>query len=164
MRELVHEILKIKIGFPPKYSSQETARKKLCVFVCVCACVSVDVQVRMWGGSDYKHSMEKHQEISQDCNKKQDSYFSLKGSLANPLQLWLLCFYLQTQLCLKDLGHLMLLRLASTAFKNVSFSLDETGKPDSQVWMRVSLLGTEFGGAVSRTMTRKKLKGKNCFC
>lgn len=89
--------------------------------------------------------------------------FPSKWSLANPYQLWFLCFHLQTQLSLKDLGLLMLLRLASAAFKNVSFSLDETGKRGSQVWMRVSLLGTELGWAVSQPMTRKKLKGKNCF-
>lgn len=98
------------------------------------------------------------------ATRNQDSYFPSKWSLANPHQLWLLCFHLQTQLSLKDLGLRMLLRLASTAFKNVSFSLDETGKRCSQVWMRVSLLGTELGWAASQPMSRKKLKGKNCFC
>lgn len=51
----------------------------------------------------------------------------------------------------------MLLRLASTAFKNVSFSL-ETGKRGSQVWMRVSLLGTELGWACYPAHDKKEVK------
>lgn len=75
--------------------------------------------------------------------------FPSKGSLESPHQ---------PQLCLKDLELLVLLRLASTAFESVSFS---PGKPGSQVWVKVSLLGgAEFCCAISQPMTRNKLKGK----
>lgn len=57
----------------------------------------------------------------------------------------------------------MLLRLASTAFKNVSFSLDETGKLGSQIWMRVSLLGTVWLGCFPDYDQKEVIKGEKLF-
>lgn len=161
MRELVYKMISSKL----KYASHQSIllrklleRNCVCVHACMCRVQGVGRQwLEIFYGKTSRNLPGLQQEIKIPI-------FPSKWSLVNPHQLWLLCFPLQTQLSLKDLGLLMLLRLASTAFKNVSFSLDETGKRGSQVWMRVSLLGTELGWAVSQPVTRKKLKGKNCFC
>lgn len=126
------------------------------------ACVHVCGH-RTWGGSGQKYSIEKHQEISQDCNKKSRHLFFPQSDHQRNQTSCGFCVHLLIASTLLErlLGLLMLLRLVSTAFKNISSLLAEFGKPGSQVWIRVSLLsGTEFCWAVSQPMTRNKLRGK----